>query len=239
MLLVVASVQYAQSPSNSRPTIASEEDFRRAFKELSNWGRWGKDDELGAANFITTDKRKQALALAKQGSAISLAHDAPEKTAADATSILERTMLDVTPSGSADRYAYTWRYHSVIHSHMDAVDCHIMVDGKGYNGVSMEEIKATGGCPRGNINALEDGVVTRGILLDATRLPVKATPQGWLEPGTPVHREGLEAREKLEAREGVCRGRDPSLYRPLEVPRWGLGRLLPGSLGVTLTLLTS
>jgi hypothetical protein len=60
-----------------------------------------------------------------------------------------------------------------------------MVDGQGYNGVSVEEIKAAGGCPRGSINALKDGVVTRGILFDATRLPGKATPQGWLEPGRP------------------------------------------------------
>jgi kynurenine formamidase len=73
-----------------------------------------------------------------------------------------------------------------------------MVDGKGYNGVSMEEIKAAGGCPRGSINALKDGVVTRGILFDATRLPGKATPQGWLEPGTAIHREDLETLEKMQ-----------------------------------------
>ena len=47
-LLALGAVAYAQ-----RPTIASEEDFRRAMKELSNWGRWGADDELGAANLIT------------------------------------------------------------------------------------------------------------------------------------------------------------------------------------------
>ena len=27
---------------NARPTIATEADFRRAMKELSNWGRWGE-----------------------------------------------------------------------------------------------------------------------------------------------------------------------------------------------------
>src|SRR5438128_9367488 len=73
-----------------------------------------------------------------------------------------------------------------------------MVEGKGYNGRSMEDIKTAGGCPKGNINALKDGVVTRGILFDATRLPGKATPQGWLEPGTAIHREDLEALEKIE-----------------------------------------
>lgn len=74
----------------------------------------------------------------------------------------------------------------------------MMVDGKGYNGQPMEDIMAAGGCPKGNINALKDGVVTRGILFDATRLPGKARPQGWLEPGTGIHREDLEALEKLE-----------------------------------------
>src|SRR6266850_1125909 len=75
------SVHYAQSPSNGRQTIATEEDFRRAMKELSNWGRWGKDDELGAANLITPAKRKQAIALAREGLTISLAHDVmQEKT---------------------------------------------------------------------------------------------------------------------------------------------------------------
>ena len=198
LLLFGVSVQYAQEPSNSRSRIASEEDFRRAFKELSNWGRWGDNDQLGAANFITPEKRKQAIALAKEGVTVSLEHDVPQEKEVDTPSYLERTLLTVTPSGTADRYAYTGTYHSTIHSHMDAVDCHIMVDGKGYNGVSMEEIKSAGGCPRGDITALKDGVVTRGILFDATKLPGKATPQGWLEPGTAIHREDLEALEKLE-----------------------------------------
>ena len=38
--LAAVSIAYAQRPSNARPTIANEEDFRRAMKELSNRGRW-------------------------------------------------------------------------------------------------------------------------------------------------------------------------------------------------------
>ncbi len=34
------------------------------MQELSNWGRWGADDQLGAVNLITPEKRRQALALA-------------------------------------------------------------------------------------------------------------------------------------------------------------------------------
>jgi kynurenine formamidase len=136
--------------------------------------------------------------LAKEGQPISLAHDVVQEKAADAPNILERALGNVAPTGTTDRYQYTGTYHGVIHSHLDAVDCHIMVEGKGYNGRSMEDIKAAGGCPKGNINALKDGVVTRGILFDGTRLAGKATPQGWLEPGTAIHREDLEALEKLE-----------------------------------------
>jgi kynurenine formamidase len=192
------SIPYARSASNGRSTIANEADYSRALKELSNWGRWGDDDELGAANLITPAKRKQALALAKEGVTISLAHDVVQEKAADAPNILERTLGDVRPTGTADRYQYTGTYHGVIHSHLDAVDCHMMVDGKGYNGRRMEDIVAAGGCPKGNINALKDGIVTRAILFDATRLPGKATPQGWLDPGTAIHRDDLEALEKLE-----------------------------------------
>src|SRR5215831_13100060 len=86
------SVQYAQSPISGRPAIANEADFRRAMKELSNWGRWGADDELGAANLITPAKRKQALALAKDGLAVSMAHDVAQEKAADAPNILERVL---------------------------------------------------------------------------------------------------------------------------------------------------
>jgi len=190
---------YGQTTSNSRPTtITNEADFDRAMKELSNWGKWGADDELGAANLITPAKRKQAIALAKEGVPISLAHDVAQEKAADAPNILVRTLVTVSPTVTLDQYQYTGSYHGVVHSHLDAVNCHIMVDGKGYNGRTMEDIKAAGGCPKGNINALKDGVVTRAILFDATRLPGKATPQGWLEPGTPIHREDLEALEKLE-----------------------------------------
>jgi Putative cyclase len=194
LFCVTASVPRAESNQK----IANEADFKRAMKELSNAGRWGADDELGAANLITPAKRKQALALAKEGVPISLAHDVAQEVAADAPFILERKLNDVLPTGTTDRYAYTGTYHGVVHSHLDAVDCHVMYEGKGYNGVPMEAIKAAGGCPKGNITALKDGVVTRAILFDATKLPGKATAQGWIEPGTAIHREDLEAMEKME-----------------------------------------
>lgn len=196
--VAAVSIPHAQSQSSARPTIANEADYRRAVKELSNWGRWGNDDELGAANLITPAKRKEALALAKEGLPISLAHDIVQEVAADAPNILKRTLAPVLPTGTADQYQYTGTYHGIVHSHLDSVGCHMMLDGKGYNGRPMEDITAAGGCPKSNINVLKDGIVTRAILFDATLLPGKSTVQGWLEPGTPIHREDLEALEKLE-----------------------------------------
>src|SRR6476619_5919870 len=100
--VIVVGVVASQlvSGQNARPTIATEEDFRRAMKELSNWGRWGAMDELGAANLITPAKRKQALALAKEGVTISMAHDVVQEKAADAPNILERTLGNVAPTGT-------------------------------------------------------------------------------------------------------------------------------------------
>ena len=40
---------------------------------VTNWGRWGPDDELGTVNFITPAKRVAAAALVRSGKAFSLA----------------------------------------------------------------------------------------------------------------------------------------------------------------------
>src|SRR5258708_34636488 len=51
--------------------------------ELSNWGRWGKDDQRGALNLITPQKQVQAARLVKDGVTVSLAHFADLDKAAD------------------------------------------------------------------------------------------------------------------------------------------------------------
>src|SRR5947208_13188980 len=61
-LLVTLTLAHAQS----RPAM-TREIFDQWMTELSNWGRWGKEDELGAVNLITAAKRKQAAALVREG----------------------------------------------------------------------------------------------------------------------------------------------------------------------------
>ena len=58
VVLVGAVATRPVGGQNARPPIATEADFRRAMKELSNWARWGELDELGAANLITAAKRE-------------------------------------------------------------------------------------------------------------------------------------------------------------------------------------
>ena len=44
--------------------------------ELSNWGKWGKDDQAGTINLITPAKRKAAAALVRDGVSVSMSLDA-------------------------------------------------------------------------------------------------------------------------------------------------------------------
>ena len=44
-------------------TIPSEAEVLGWMQSLSNWGRWGDDDQLGCMNLITPEKRKQAASL--------------------------------------------------------------------------------------------------------------------------------------------------------------------------------
>ena len=196
LAILASTTQFAVAQGNH--SITTEADFERAMEELSNWGRWGDTDGKGASNLITPEKRKQAAGLVQEGISVSLAHDINEERAVDASSALNRTVLRVSPTGASDQYQYDGSYHGTIHSHLDSVDCHIMHNGFGYNGLSYEEVQAADGCPRGSINEQKDGIVTRGILFDATLLPGKATEEGWLPLGTAIHYEDLVELERIQ-----------------------------------------
>ena len=44
------------------------------FDTLSNWGRWGDEDEMGTLNFVTPDVTRRAISLVRDGSTVSCAH---------------------------------------------------------------------------------------------------------------------------------------------------------------------
>jgi kynurenine formamidase len=184
VLGLVASVAAQQTPAARPPRNAAE--FDELFKRVSNWGRWGKDDQLGSANLVTDAKRRRAAALVKSGISVSLAHNAITEKAADNPSPFEHTM---NPGFFMDTYKVS--YHGYAHSHIDAL-CHILYKEQTYNGYPRAQVNTETGCTKLGIDNLKNGVITRGILIDIPRL--KNVP--YLEPGTPIYIEDIEAWEK-------------------------------------------
>src|SRR5687767_2069435 len=101
------------------------EEFDQMFNQIKNWGRWGPDDQLGAANLITEAKRKQAFTLAKLGRVVGLAHPLLTEPAVDNESPFEHTMMDwgfTNDSGfGASGDTYKVSYHGTAHSHLDGL----------------------------------------------------------------------------------------------------------------------
>jgi kynurenine formamidase len=93
------------------------------------------------------------------------------------------------PGFFMDRYSVA--YHGYAHSHIDAL-CHILYKDQTYNGYARAVVNTDKGCTKLGIDNLKTGIVTRGVLIDIPRL----RGVDWLEPGTPVYVEDLEAWEK-------------------------------------------
>jgi kynurenine formamidase len=187
-LLALALVGSAQ-PSHT----VTKADYEKWMKDLSNWGRWGKDDQMGTVNLITPAKVKEAVALVHEGLRISLAHDILTEKAADNNDPFTRTTFatganPVAGSFAMDRYSVS--YHGFAHTHMDALS-HAFHDGKMYNGYPQSGVTAAG-APKNDITHFKNGIVTRGILIDIPRL--KGLP--YLEPAQAIYPEDLDAWEK-------------------------------------------
>ena len=183
-LAIGFAVPIVRGQETRAPRNAAE--FDDLFKQVSNWGRWGKDDQRGALNLITPAKSRQAIALAKTGESVSLAHNPITERAEDNTSPFEHTMLR---GNNMDRYAVS--YHGYAHSHIDAL-CHFLYKDQTYNGYARADVNTDKGCAKLGIENLKNGVITRGVLVDIPRL--RKVP--YLEPGTPIYVEDLEAWEK-------------------------------------------
>src|SRR5713101_5836212 len=67
--------------------IPTEEDVLGWMTALSNWGRWGPDDERGTLNLITPEKRVQAGRLVREVLSVTCSRRIVPEIAADVTSI--------------------------------------------------------------------------------------------------------------------------------------------------------
>ena len=190
----------------------SMETIERWRAELSNAGRWGGDDELGALNLITPEKRRAAAALVRDGVSVSMAHEMLVDVAPDNPSPLEHEMLATGSNDNPSSYAMdslAVAYHGFAQTHLDAL-CHVWHGDAMYNGHGRAQV-TDDGCGALDIDAIRNGVFTRGVLVD---IPwVRGVP--YLEPGTAITVDDLEAFEK---KSGIEIGAGDALM--LRTGRW-------------------
>ena len=188
---------------------ATEPQIFAWFDTLSNWGRWGKEDQLGTLNLITTEKRVQAAGLVREGTSISCAWPITYESSPEAPSPPRHFMVasgdSEPPPDSIGRTAsadvFLLNGHGITLTHVDA-PAHtfwrpdLSKPRTMYNGFPANLVRTRDGATVGSIELAGSGIVTRGVLLDIARL------QGvdWLEPGAEIFPEDLEAAEE---REGV------------------------------------
>ncbi len=218
-----ARVVGSQTPAGTH--VVSQEQFDQWKTQLSNWGRWGKDDQKGTLNLITPARRKQAAALVKEGFSVSLARDADTVKSIDNPQPYEDVMTNVSKTGSGDKI--TISFHGYAHTHFDGL-AHHFLNGQLYNGFSHDNVTMEGMAQKNAVINDKDGVFTRGILIDIPRL--KGVP--YLEPGTPIYVEDLEAWEKQA---GVKVGPGDAVFirtgrwvRRAKTGPWEVGRLAAG-----------
>ncbi len=176
--------------------MPSADEIRGYIRERSNWGRWGADDERGAINLITPEKRVQAASLVRSGRSISLSRDVPTRPGPGNPMPAQHWMRSMPgPNGGAAIDYYGLVFHGYVTTHLDAL-CHVWDDAGMWNGRDPQREITGNGARFGAIQHWRDGITTRGVLLDVPRY--RGTPHVTIE--TPVHADELEA---IAASQGV------------------------------------
>ena len=149
--------------------------LRTLAPKVSNWGRWGPDDEIGTVNFITPEAVRRGAACVKRGDVFSLGlplgADGPQLgTHGRMNPIHLMSALEGRVSAEGD-----FRYSDDIvvmplqcATQWDSL-AHVYYDGQLYNGFPATAITAAGAA-RNAIDRVGAGIVSRGVLLDVARL---------------------------------------------------------------------
>ena len=191
--------------AGSRDIDITAAEFRALFDAVSNWGRWGTDDERGALNYLTPERILAAVRLVRTGETLSLGLPLNTQLGIDNPVPADHhmTMLGDEDIGSGTlRFAKDYigaDYHNASHSHIDAL-CHVVFDDALYNGKPVAALTPEGAAAD-TIGVLRDGLVGRGVLLDVPGL--RGVP--WLEPGEhifPTELEGCERKQGVTVEDG-------------------------------------
>lgn len=179
--------------------IPTQEEILGYMKSLSNWGRWGPDDELGTLNLITPQKMAQASSLVKEGISVSCARPIEAELTSDVASIPPLHYMMGTGEAAPEKGAggasdfIGFAYHGYTITHLDSL-CHMFWDQKMYNGKPASMVGVQKKASALGVQNAKGGFVTRGVLLDIAKL--KGVP--WMEAGDPIFSEDLNAAEEAQ-----------------------------------------
>ncbi|HUO70369.1 MAG TPA: cyclase family protein, partial [Solirubrobacteraceae bacterium] len=188
-----------------REVQVSGADFESLFAALSNWGRWGPEDERGALHLLTPERVAAAARLVRDGTTVTLSLPLNTHRAVHCPTPADHHMTllgDAVTAADPIHFIKDYvglDYHNDGHTHIDAL-CHVGYRGTLYND-RPEDAITEHGADVNAIDVLKDGLVGRGVLLDIPR--VRGVP--WLEPGEHIFAEDLEAAERdqdVAVREG-------------------------------------
>jgi kynurenine formamidase len=168
------------------------EEFRRLAAKVSNWGRWGSQDERGTLNYITNECVVRAAGLVKRGAVFSLGiplgSDGPQGVGSRVNPI--HLMSETGHHQDYDEFfKYVDDYIFMplqAASQWDALG-HVYYEGQLYNGYP-DSVVTSWGLQKNSIDKIANGVVGRGVLFDVARLH----GMDWLEAGYVVTPEDLE-----------------------------------------------
>lgn len=133
--------------------------------KISNWGRWGAEDQRGALNILTPEMVKNAAKVVKSGKVYSLSMpleaEGPQWPTRHKTWRVTTFNNPLEGRGGADDVV---TMHSHSGTHMDAL-CHIWYENQFYNGYKASENISSTGATRNAIHNVPH-IVGRGVLLD-------------------------------------------------------------------------
>jgi kynurenine formamidase len=195
---VAAKMTQFMSRAKTTPCPVSAEEFDQLFERVSNWGRWGPDDERGTLNYLTAEKVRASAVLVKSGRTVSLSLPINTVAGPDNPRPSVHYMVkshDVRPEHGEPRFAGDYlgsELHGDCRTHLDAL-CHVAYKGKLYNGKSPATVTSRGATAM-DITAYAQGIAGRGVLLDFPRF----RKVNWLEPGEAVTAEEIQSVEEFQ-----------------------------------------
>ena len=175
-------------------------ELQELAASVSNWGRWGDDDERGTQNLIDDAALRRGLAAVGQGRHVSLAipldQTSPQEGGAPGRIAPLRTMLSINQSYTGVDGDASFNDDTVVMAmsagtHIDALG-HVSYGGFLYNGIPDSTVTASGGLTRCGAEKI-DPIMSRGVLLDVAA----AKGVGRLEPGYALTADDLDAAVEL------------------------------------------